>query len=166
MYFRSPIFLKSDLWKQYPNFSFHSKPFSIILLPAVKNAICHSLNGFLYNQFKVQDCYHGIQVPVCVLSCFSCAWLFLTLWTIAHQVPLSMGFSRQEYWSGLPCLVLAEFSQPRDQTHISCVSYTGRQILYHCATWGFLELLTRKTKFRKTFRIQNKWNPFPWLQEL
>jgi len=25
------------------------------------------------------------------------------LWTIAHQVPLSMGFSRQEYWSGLPC---------------------------------------------------------------
>ena len=27
---------------------------------------------------------------------------FLTLWTIAHQAPLSMGFSRQEYWSGLP----------------------------------------------------------------
>ena len=29
-------------------------------------------------------------------------WLFETLWTVAHQVPLSMGFSRQEYWSGLP----------------------------------------------------------------
>ena len=28
--------------------------------------------------------------------------LFVTLWTIAHQPPLSMGFSRQEYWSGLP----------------------------------------------------------------
>ena len=27
---------------------------------------------------------------------------FVTLWTIAHQAPLSMGFSRQEYWSGLP----------------------------------------------------------------
>ena len=27
--------------------------------------------------------------------------LFVTLWTIAHQVPLSVGFSRQEYWSGL-----------------------------------------------------------------
>ena len=26
-----------------------------------------------------------------------------TLWTVARQVPLSMGFSRQEYWSGLPC---------------------------------------------------------------
>ena len=29
-------------------------------------------------------------------------WLFATLWSIAHQTPLSMGFSRQEYWSGLP----------------------------------------------------------------
>jgi len=29
--------------------------------------------------------------------------LFLTQWTVARQAPLSMGFSRQEYWSGLPC---------------------------------------------------------------
>ena len=29
--------------------------------------------------------------------------LFVTPWTVAHQAPLSMGFSRQEYWSGLPC---------------------------------------------------------------
>ena len=28
--------------------------------------------------------------------------LFETLWSVAHQAPLSMGFSRQEYWSGLP----------------------------------------------------------------
>ena len=28
---------------------------------------------------------------------------FATPWTLAHQAPLSMGFSRQEYWSGLPC---------------------------------------------------------------
>ena len=28
--------------------------------------------------------------------------LFATLWTVAHQAPLSMGFSRQEYWTGLP----------------------------------------------------------------
>ena len=27
---------------------------------------------------------------------------FVTLWTVAHQAPLSLGFSRQEYWSGLP----------------------------------------------------------------
>ena len=35
--------------------------------------------------------------------CFSCVWLFVTPRTIARQAPLSMGFSRQEYWSGLLC---------------------------------------------------------------
>ena len=34
---------------------------------------------------------------------FSHVWLFAILWAVAHQAPLSMGFSRQEYWSGLPC---------------------------------------------------------------
>ena len=38
-------------------------------------------------------------VCVCVLSHVQ---LFTTLWTVAHQAPLSMGFPRQEYWSGLP----------------------------------------------------------------
>ena len=37
-----------------------------------------------------------------VLSCFSHVQLFVTLWTVARQAPLSMGFSRQEHWSGLP----------------------------------------------------------------
>ena len=37
-----------------------------------------------------------------VLSCFSHVRLFAIPWTVAHQAPLSMGFSRQEYWSGLP----------------------------------------------------------------
>ena len=37
-----------------------------------------------------------------MLSHFSCVQLFATPWTVAHQAPLSMGFSRQEYWSGLP----------------------------------------------------------------
>ena len=40
-------------------------------------------------------------VCVCVRS-LSCVPLFVTLWTVAHQAPLSTGFSRQEYWSGLP----------------------------------------------------------------
>ena len=42
-----------------------------------------------------------VCVCVCVKS-LNCVWLFATLWTVAHQAPLSMGFSRQEYWSGLP----------------------------------------------------------------
>ena len=42
------------------------------------------------------------RLHVCMLGHFSCVRLFVTRWTVAHQVPLSMGFSRQEYWSGLP----------------------------------------------------------------
>ena len=38
-----------------------------------------------------------------VLSCFSRVQLFATPWTIACHTPLSMGFSKREYWSGLPC---------------------------------------------------------------
>ena len=41
-----------------------------------------------------------LRCHACMLSHFR---LFVTLWTIANQAPLSMGFSRQEYWSGLPC---------------------------------------------------------------
>ena len=37
-----------------------------------------------------------------MLSCFSHVQLLVTPWTVAHQVLLSMGFSRQEYWRGLP----------------------------------------------------------------
>ena len=49
----------------------------------------------------------------------------MTSWTVTFQAPLSMGFPRQEYWSGLP------FPSPAP---ISCVSCIRRQILYHWAT--------------------------------
>ena len=42
-------------------------------------------------------------MSVFMLSHFSHVWLFATPWTIACQAPLSMEFSRHEYWSGLPC---------------------------------------------------------------
>ena len=48
----------------------------------------------------------------CVLSCFSHIQLFVTLWIIAHQAPLSMGFSRQEYWNGLPFLPPGDLPNP------------------------------------------------------
>ena len=40
---------------------------------------------------------------LCMLSYFSYIWLFATLWTVGFQASLSMGISRQEYWSVLPC---------------------------------------------------------------
>ena len=51
-------------------------------------------------------------VLVCTISCFGHVWLFVTLWTVAYQVPLSMGFSRQEYWRGLL------FPPPGDLPHL------------------------------------------------
>ena len=49
---------------------------------------------------------------VCVLSHFSCVQLFVTLQAVAHQAPLSMGFLRQEYWSGFPCPPLGDLPDP------------------------------------------------------
>ena len=43
------------------------------------------------------------HMHVYVLNCFSCVQFFATSWTVARQAPLSMGFSKQEYWSELPC---------------------------------------------------------------
>ena len=48
----------------------------------------------------------------CILSRFSRVCLCETLWTVARQAPLPMGFSRQEYWSGLPCPPLGDLSHP------------------------------------------------------
>ena len=53
------------------------------------------------------------------------------LWTVAHKAPLSVGFSRQEYWSRLPFPSSGESPQPRDQTCFSCISCIGWPFLYH-----------------------------------
>ena len=47
-----------------------------------------------------------------LLSCFNHVQLFATLWTIAYQAPLSMGFFRQESWSGLPFPPLGDLPHP------------------------------------------------------
>ena len=60
----------------------------------------------------------------------SCPILCDPEWTVAYQAPLSMEFSKQEYWSEVP------FSTPGDlpDAAITPMSCTGRQILYHYAT--------------------------------
>ena len=65
---------------------------------------------------------------MCLLSRFSCVRLFDTLWNLSFLASLSMGFSKQEYWSGLPCHVLENLPNPgiEPTSHISC---TGRWVL-------------------------------------
>ena len=50
--------------------------------------------------FKYHDLF--IFINVCEVKSLSCVQLFVTPWTVAYQAPPSMGFSWQEYWSGLP----------------------------------------------------------------
>ena len=52
------------------------------------------------------------MASVCVPSCFSRVWLFVTLWIGASQASLSLGFSRQEYWSGLRCPLAGDLPNP------------------------------------------------------
>ena len=52
----------------------------------------------------------------------SSVWFFATLWTIAHQAPLFVGFSRQAYWSGLPCPPSGDLPKPGDLTCVSCIA--------------------------------------------
>ena len=49
---------------------------------------------------------------MCVCESLSCARLFATAWTVAHQAPLSMRFSRQGYWTGLPFPSPGDFPNP------------------------------------------------------
>ena len=83
----------------------------------------------LLNNRNLFSCLSGGHV--CVLSHFSRGQIFVTPCALAHQTPLSMGFSRQEYWSGLPCPPPGESSRPRDRIRVSYVSCIGRWALYH-----------------------------------
>ena len=47
-----------------------------------------------------------------MLICLSCVQLFMTPWTVAKQAPMSVGFSRQEYWSELPCPPQGDLPNP------------------------------------------------------
>ena len=61
-------------------------------------------------------------------------WLFATSWTVACQAPLSVEFSRQEYWRRLPFL-LQGILLTQGRTHVSSISCNGKWILYCWAIW-------------------------------
>ena len=56
--------------------------------------------------------YIFLNFGIYVLSRFSCVSLFVTLWTVVHLSPLSMGLSTQEYWNGFPFPPSGDFPDP------------------------------------------------------
>ena len=74
-------------------------------------------------------------MSVCMLSHFSCVPLSATLWTVACQAPLSMGFSRQEQWGGLLCPPPGDLPIPGIKpTALKSLALAGR-FFTTSATW-------------------------------
>ena len=79
---------------------------------------------------------------MCMLSCFSLVWLFVTLWTVgSRQAPRSMGFSKQEYWSGLPFPLPGDLpnpgTEPRSPLQADSLPAEpqGKPIIYSLSTY-------------------------------
>ena len=85
--------------------------------------------SFLKLSFHHQNSHFWQSHTLCDITIllYSCCCLvmsnsFATPWTVFLQVPLSMGFSRQEYWSGLPLPYSGDLSAPRIKLNISCLT--------------------------------------------
>ena len=100
----------------------------------------------LFSIFQGPDSVHAVNTwvvtPVCVCWSLSCVQLFVTPWTGAHKAPLSMEFSRQDYWSELP------FPSPSD-SHArlqlqSCPYCSGEMITITTSSQGIRRGLAEK----------------------
>ena len=101
--------LKDNVLNKSHNVMQHVPCFNII---AINHSLCivtsiliYYLERFFFNYWGDYVYFvHSFAAAVCdVPSHFSCMWLFAILWMVAHQAPLSMGLSGQEYWRGFPC---------------------------------------------------------------
>ena len=63
----------------------------------------------------------SVSIPPLSCSCAVMSWLLVTPWTVACQAPLSVGFSRQEYWRGLPFLTPGGLPDPGTKPSSLCL---------------------------------------------
>ena len=100
MWIWSGHFLLSPSQIDFPTFLHWIPPFSCLRIilailhhspPISSETLLYLLPYFLYESESEKK-----------VKSLSYVWLFATLWAVAHQAPLPMGFSRREYWSGLP----------------------------------------------------------------
>ena len=101
-------------WLHIINVQMHILHYLLSLSPKANN----------FSKKKKSEAVFRTLTSVDMEKCLSlsCIWLFPTSWTVAHQAPLSIEFSRQEYWSGLPIPSPGESSQSRDQTQVSWIA--------------------------------------------
>ena len=107
-----------------------------------------------------------LSFGVCVLSHFSRVWLFVTLWTIALQAPLSMGFSRQEYWSGVPFPSPGDLPDPGIEPRSLMSPTFAGGFFTTSTTWGQI-IISFCFVFLSNMRVQwdiwkfRTWSDFP-----
>ena len=111
-------FFKVYIWMYLGLWNYHRHVYSIFSnlsgkdgnkILSLSSSDCQRFSLHLNQQ--VDLCLYFL-LRVCVCCGLSHVWLSVTPWTIAHQTPLSMGFSRQEYWSGLSFLTPRELPNP------------------------------------------------------
>ena len=88
---------------------------------------------------------------LCVLSCIQ---LFAILWTVAYQAPLSMEFSKQKYWNGLPFPPPEDLLDPGIEPESLASSALAGRFFTNCATWEAIN----------TGEIYFFWGNFPYGQ--
>ena len=86
--------------------------------------------------------------------------LFGISWTVALQAPLSMGFSRQEYWSELLFPTPGDLPDPGIEFTVSSID---SRVLYHWATWVFWDKLEWWAWWHTLSSVWGQWNFFPSL---
>ena len=100
-------------------------------------AIVHQVNSFDNSNRKLRQSewlefwsfkHFSLLHLAHIAQSLSCVQLCETPWTVACQSPQSMGFPRQEYWSGLPFPPPGDLPDPKDRTCISCISCIGSAI--------------------------------------
>ena len=84
-----------------------------------------------------------------MLSCFSRAQLLVTPWTVAHQAPLSVGFSREEYWSVLLCLPPGDLPDLGTKSTSLTSSALAGGFFTTSVTWGVQLTLKSTFYFRR-----------------
>ena len=112
---------------------------------------------FMGSQRVGHDWETELNWTMCVCVCvFLCISRFATPGTVACQAPLSIEFSRQEHWSGLPFLSPGTLPDPgiESMSHVSCI---GRQVLYQLSCQGSPVYVTttprRIFKFSKNVHV-------------
>ena len=131
--FPSAYFWENFHWTNYcclKAFSAQSTPCNVYSMQhALKNSIdliisfnrrIHmyvytSICVYKYRRVNVHAYVHAVSNPLSLMLMLSHSVMsdsFVTPWTVAHRAPLSMGFPRQEYWSGLPCPPSGELPNP------------------------------------------------------